>query len=198
MNNQQKKNQRTILIIFALSIVPFLIAWFLRENPELMTARTNNGELIVPPIMTERTDLTGYDGFSKTNLKELNGHWVLINVIPNQDCNEVCRQALYKTRQLLLMMGKDLVRIRRSAWLFKDVAANEAEIWWQDDPRLLRVKPSAALLTRLASVLPAPISDGMLLLMDPLGNVLMYYLPGFDPYQVKSDIKRLLNISQIG
>jgi hypothetical protein len=34
--------------------------------------------------------------------------------------------------------------------------------------------------------------------MDPLGNLMMQYDPGFDPYDVKKDLKKLLKISQIG
>lgn len=35
-------------------------------------------------------------------------------------------------------------------------------------------------------------------LMDPLGNIMMQYESGFDPYKVKSDLHKLLKISQIG
>ena len=34
--------------------------------------------------------------------------------------------------------------------------------------------------------------------MDPMGNLMMQYEPGFDPYKVKSDLMHLLRISQIG
>ena len=198
MNKQQKKNQRTILIIFGMSVIPFLIAWYLKENPEFLAARTNNGELIIPPIVTERTDLTGFDSFSKENLKELNGHWVLMNVVPNDDCDDVCQEAIYKSKQLLLMMNKDLTRIRRVALIFKTIPEDKAKAWWRDDTRLLRATPNQALQAKLNAIKPTPIADGMLLLMDPFGNVMMHYEPGFDPYKVKSDLKKLLNFSQIG
>jgi hypothetical protein len=38
----------------------------------------------------------------------------------------------------------------------------------------------------------------MLLLIDPLGNIMMQYEPGFDPYKVKNDLMHLLRASQIG
>ena len=198
MNNQQKKNQKTILIIFGMSFIPFLIAWYLKENPEYLAGRTNYGELIIPPVVTERTDLTGFDSFSKENLKELEGRWVLVNVISSDDCNAVCQQALYKSKQLLLMMGKDLTRIRRVALIFKAVSEEKSLAWWQDDTRLLRARPNQALQEKLNAIGQTPITDGMLLLMDPFGNVMMHYEADFDPYKVKSDLKKLLNISQIG
>ena len=181
-----------------MSIIPFCVAWFLKENPDMLTSRTNNGELIIPPIVTARTDLNGFDDFSRKNLKELNGRWVLINVVPGDDCDAFCQEAIYKSKQLLLMMSKDLVRIRRVVLLFQNVADAKAGAWWREDTRLLRARPSQALLAKLNEIRQAPIADGMLLLMDPFGNVMMYYEPGFDPYKVKSDLKKLLNISQIG
>ena len=43
MNNQKNKNHLLILGIFGMSIIPFLIAWGLKENPELVKGQTNMG-----------------------------------------------------------------------------------------------------------------------------------------------------------
>jgi len=63
---------------------------------------------------------------------------------------------------------------------------------------LIRVVPNATLQMKIAELRKAGIPDGMLFLIDPLGNIMMQYEPGFDPYQVKSDLTHLLRISQIG
>ncbi len=105
---QQKKNQRLIVLIFALTFIPFLMAWYFRENPGLLASRTkNNGTLIIPPITTDLSEFSGFDQFSRDNMKELTGHWLLVNVIPQAECTIVCAKALHDTKQLLLMMGKD-------------------------------------------------------------------------------------------
>ena len=181
-----------------MSIIPFLITWGLRENPELVKGRTNIGQLITPPLTTERSDLTGFDKFSTDNMAELAGHWLIVNVIPNNDCNESCLDAIHKTRQLQLMLNKELTRTRRVALVLKDVAPEIAGKWWQDDAVLLRVKPNDALAKKIAEIRQGNIPDGMLFLMDPLGNLMMQYEPGFDPYGVKNDLMHLLRISQIG
>jgi len=113
LNAQQKKNNRTIIIIFAMSIIPFCIAWFLSTNATWMGGGTNYGKLISPPLTTEFSEFIGFDDFSTENLDEIKGHWVLVNIIPNSDCNEFCVQAIFKTKQLRLMMNKDLTRVRR-------------------------------------------------------------------------------------
>lgn len=196
---QQKKNQRLILIIFALTFIPFLIAWYFQANPELLVARAkNNGTLIIPPITTEPTEFLGFDQFSRDNMKELEGHWVLINVIPKAECVGICPKALHDTKQLLIMLGKDLIRVRRVALLLSTVEPSLAATWWADDARLLRMNANAVLLQKINTLRKANLPDGLLLLMDPLGNLMMQYEPGFDPYKVKDDLRKLLAVSQIG
>lgn len=198
MHNQKNKNHILILVIFGMSVIPFLIAWGLKENPQLLKGQTNNGQLITPPLTTERTDLSGFDRFSADNLFELSGHWLLINVIPNSACNDSCIEAIHKTKQLRLMLNKELTRTRRVVIVLKEVAPEIASKWWEDDPTLLRVKSNETVAKKIAAIRQGNIPDGMLLLMDPLGNLMMQYEPGFDPYNVKSDLMHLLRISQIG
>lgn len=198
MSEQRKRNQRLILLIIAMSFIPFIIAWIFADNPHWMSVRTNKGNLIIPPVITERNELSGYDPFSIDNLAQLNGHWVILNVVPGQQCIDFCREAIHKTKQIRLMMNKDLTRIRRAVIISDQVDAQSiADIWPQDD-RLLRVNASASLMAKLRQIKNGEIPDGMLFLMDPLGNLMMHYGPGFDPYDVKADLSKLLRISQIG
>lgn len=245
MINQQKKNQLLIIAIFAMSIIPFLIAWGLKESSVMLKSGINNGQLITPPVTTERTDFSGFDAFSAENMAELPGHWVMVNVIAKENCNEKCLDALLKTRQIRLMLNKELPRTRRIVILFKEVSEEVASQWWLKDtllwrlrrtenkddnalllslmreenkledalvsrligkenrqfalkPDLIRVKPSEALVKKIVEIRKGNLADGMLFLMDPLGNLMMQYEPGFDPYKVKSDLMHLLRISQIG
>lgn len=181
-----------------MTVIPFLIAWGLKEHPLLLNGQTNHGQLITPVQTTERGDLTGFDRFSIQNMDELNGHWLLVNVIPNGECNELCLESIHKTKQLRLMLNKELTRTRRIVMLLKDVAPEVANKWWENDQTLLRVKVNDAVTRKIAAIRKGNIPDGMLLLMDPLGNLMMQYEPGFDPYNVKSDLMHLLRISQIG
>lgn len=198
MNNQLKKNRSITLLIFAMTIIPFCVAWLLKENPQILSSRTNKGQLITPVIVTERSDLQGFDRFSMENISELKGHWLIVNVIHDKQCNEICLDALHKTRQIRLMLNKDLTRTRRVVLLMKDVEPKIAASWWQDDIRLLRVMPKQNLIAKLQNLRKGDIPTGMLLLMDPMGNLMMQYEPGFDPYDVMKDLKKVLRISQIG
>lgn len=196
MNTQLKKNRSTILAIFAMSVIPFAIAWFLADNPGKVKLGTNNGDLITPPLTTKITDFTGYDAFSAENIKELQGHWILINVLQQNECQTACQDGLYKTQQITLMMGKDIARIRRLAVIFNQ-ADQPLPKQWQEDGRLLKAVPSAQLLDTIRKIGTGG-QPGGLVVMDPLGNLMMKYDPGYDPYKVRNDLSKLLRISQIG
>ncbi len=200
MSLQQRKNRQLIVGIFAMSIIPFSIAWFLAKNPELLTpSATNHGQLITPIITTERADFQGFDAFSQDNLKELPAHWLIVNVIPKADCNEVCLDAIHKSRQLRLMLNKELVRTRRAVLVLDSTVSQESgATWWKDDGDLLRLKPNAAVIEKLNVLYNGQVPEGALLLVDPLGNFMMQYAPNFDTYDAKSDLMHLLKISQIG
>jgi len=245
MTPQQKKNRLFIIIIFSMTIVPYLIALGLQQNPNLLKSSTNIGQLITPPITTEANDFIGYDAFSTANLSELSGHWVLANVIPSDHCNAVCLNAVLKIKQLRLMLNKEFSRTRRVALMLKDVPAENTAQWWlkdallwrlretrnptddalfqtllneetpldeartkqligSDNPEttlksdLIKIKPSDNLLKKITALRSGNIPDGLLFLIDPLGNIMMQYEPDFDPYKVKNDLMHLLRASQIG
>lgn len=198
MNKHKNNNRLFVILIFGMVFIPFIIALILGGKLSFIEGKTNNGELITPVVATERSDLIGLDLFSAENITELQGHWLLLNVIPNDACSKICLEAIYKTKQLRLMMSKDLTRTRRVVMFFKDVSPEIANEWLQDDKVLLKVKPSETLRKKISDIRKGIVPDGMLFLMDPLGNLMMQYEPGFDPYKVKSDLMQLLRISQIG
>ncbi|MEN9896652.1 MAG: hypothetical protein RLZZ66_301 [Pseudomonadota bacterium] len=197
---QQKRNRQLIIGIFAMSIIPFSIAWYMAKHPDFLTrVPTNYGELIKPIITTERSDFQGFDTFSKENIQELSSHWLIVNVIAKPDCSDVCIEAIYKSRQLRLMLNKELVRTRRAVLVLDNTVSQEkAGMWWQEESDLLKLKPSVEVIDKLNALYNGSIPEGVLLLVDPLGNFMMRYAPDFNPYDAKSDLMHLLKISQIG
>ncbi len=237
MTDQKKKNQRTIIILALMTLIPFSFAWYLTTDKDFRPGSTNKGDLIIPLITTERDELKGIDAFSIKNLDELKGHWVLLNVIPTKQCDQVCAKAVHASKQIRLMINKELTRVRRAvvimhgeqqvdyqAWKAQGdqllnldpaeyrklqeprvqveilgTATTETKvIWWEKDYRLIKVKPELALAAKIKQLLGTDMAEGQLILMDPLGNLMMQYKSGFDPYAVKRDLKKLLRISQIG
>ncbi len=198
MNKQLTRNRLIIVMVFAMSVIPFIIAWFLFQNPEWLETGTNRGKLISPPVATELQDWQGLDEFSVRHMSELKGRWVMVNLVSGPECKQQCQEAIHKTKQMRLMSNKDLTRIRRIVVFLTDIDLKNNKGLWQNDTRLLRARPSQQLSKKLLKIRNGNVPDGMLMIMDPLGNLMMEYEPGFNPYDVLKDLKKLLKISQIG
>ena len=198
MIDQKNKNQRTIIIVALMTMVPFTIAWLLTESASFRPASTNKGDLIVPIITTEKLDFTGVDTFSSENIAEIPGHWVMLNYIEGNECDKTCSDSIHATKQIRLMLNKDLTRVRRAVVIVPGNQTLAVTEWWKEDLRLLKIKPSASLLEKIKIYKPDGLVNGAIMIMDPLGNLMMHYDANFDPYAVKGDLKKLLRISQIG
>ncbi|MGR9107947.1 MAG: SCO family protein [Gammaproteobacteria bacterium] len=195
---QKSKSRRVVLYIVVLCAAPIVIALVLYGNRSWLVRSSHYGALIVPAIPVGQSEFIGFDPFSVDNIGEIKGRWVLIHFITGHGCGSVCHEALEKTRRVRLMLSKDLMRVRRLAVVMTEISEPRARIWWAGHPYLLRAKSNSTLEKIAASVMGSPIPDGSVMLMDPLGNLMMWYPNGFDPYGLKKDLQRLLNVSQIG
>jgi hypothetical protein len=95
-------------------------------------------------------------------------------------------------------MNKDLVRLRRLVVVPDHFDTKKFGDWWQKDDRLLKVLVDEAMKEKLKRIIGANRQEGVLMVMDPLGNIMLFYPFGFDPYGVQKDLKKILRASQIG
>jgi hypothetical protein len=179
-----------LMLIAAVFAVPLALAgWMYYSDSSLVPdSSTNKGALLLP-IVSLRDELPGS---------------VIHNVSPNQwlmlyaniaVCDEECAEALIRLRQSRLMLGKDMQRVGR-VLLHGDsvpdtVAINEqhAGLITISDKDLIRL---------LEEKRPTNLQQGGSYLLDPLGNLVMYFPPDLDPKEMVGDIKHLLKLSHIG
>lgn len=150
--------------------------------------RTNHGTLLEPYVNLE-------EALPGSALHAIHrGQWLL--VYANADvCEAACRRALYTARQSRTMLGREMDRITR-VFLHGPVAPDtvflaeeHAGLATLDDPSL------AGLLDKKR---PAGLTAGGYFLVDPLGNLVMYFRPDIDPSDMVDDIRHLLRLSRIG
>ncbi len=195
-----EKGQNWIFwLIVAVGALPMVAAWYFYSHPDLLTKRGNQGNLITPPIPVN------YDVFKPSSLqgvsplKQIKGRWVMIHVIPG-DCDRACKENIANTRKLLLLFSKDLFRVKRLAVWSRDVDLSKQikQMLAKDETLYLAQVPSSFLKQLEKEVIHTPLRGDQLILMDPLGNLMMWYDSGFDPYGVYRDMRRLLRASRIG
>jgi hypothetical protein len=121
-------------------------------------------------------------------------HWLLVYAAEGP-CGEDCRQGLFTTRQLRLMLGREMERVVR-VFLHGEIPPDK--VFLAEEHEGLVTLQDPALAGLLSGALPAGDEPGGYYLVDPLGNLVMYFAPGLDPGDIVSDLKRLLRLSRIG
>jgi cytochrome oxidase Cu insertion factor (SCO1/SenC/PrrC family) len=184
------KGRFQLLLIASVFFGPLILAaWLYFSGAGLQPAgRTNHGELL-QPLESIRDALP-----NSATKAYLGGSWLL--VYSNDGvCDEACKYALFTLRQSRLMLGKDMDRLVR-VFLHGDTAPDT--VFLADKHAGLTTLRDSGFSDLLKNKKPAELSDGGYYLVDPLGNLVMYFRPDIDPDDMVEDIKHLLELSRIG
>jgi hypothetical protein len=166
-----------------------LAAWLYFGGTTLQPeSRTNKGALLEPiialPEVLPQSRL----------LDHIDGHWLLVYVNDGA-CDGPCKQALYTLRQSRLMLGNDMDRLNRV--LLRVESAPDTVILGDEYAGTITLVDDA-LSSLLLGKRPISLSAGGYYLVDPLGNLVMYFPPELDPSAMVKDIEHLLELSRIG
>ena len=150
--------------------------------------RTNNGDLLQPiiPIADELPD--------SSLLDNIGGRWLLI-YSNSGACVDACKRALYILRQLRLTLGNDMERLGRV--LLRVESAPDTVVLGENYAGTI-ILIDDTLSEWLQSKKPEAAAPGGYFLVDPLGNLVMYFPPEIDPGAMVEDIEHLLELSRIG
>lgn len=186
----ERKSARVHLVLIALVFFgPLAVAALMYYSGNLHPAgRTNHGELLEPIVnVFEVLPELSFAG-------QVDAYWVLI--YPNDGaCTDECRNNLITIRQLRLMLGKEMDRVIR---VFLHGESSPDTVFLENEHAGLITSRDSGFTRLLNNKKPAMLPAGGLFLMDPLGNLVMYFEPGIDPADMVEDIKRLLKLSRIG
>lgn len=198
--NQLRRSRLQLVLIFALFLIPPLSAWvawqYLGEEGTQQT--TNAGVLITPARPLQIAGLTRADG-TVFDDAAIRGRWTYVLFAPSA-CGERCEEQLYLTRQTRLSMNKDIPRVQRllvfetmpPVALQERLAADHEDLTW-----VVREAGAAGLLEQFAG--PGFVANGQqFFLVDPLGNLMMFYDLDVPAKGMMKDLQKLLKISQIG
>ncbi len=174
-----------IVLLFA---VPLFVAIGLYAGGWRPLGRVNNGELVDPPrdVSGVTFEAIGVGDPPDTGL--LTGVWSVVHVV-EAGCGQSCQQELHETRQVRIALGKDADRVQRVLLVLAPSVPGAGGDLLADQPKLILAQPQGTAF-----------ADGVdsVWLVDPLGNVILRYPPGYEPRGLLKDIKRLLKLSKIG
>ena len=93
------------------------------------------------------------------------------------------------------MLGQDMDRLVR---VFLHGASPPDRVFLEEEHQGLVTLQDRALARELEAIRPPEHAGGGYYLVDPLGNLVMYFSPDIAPGEMVDDIKHLLKLSQIG
>jgi cytochrome oxidase Cu insertion factor (SCO1/SenC/PrrC family) len=198
-------NSRQALVLLALLfLMPVLVSYLMHLSAEhgwRPAGTTNKGSLIQPPLpLTLPADLASATE-QPVSQEFLGGKWTLV-YIHDAACDEPCRNRLYQMRQVRLAQGENLRRVQRLFLVTGASDSTDLSTILADYPDMAaaRLSPDQA-----AAIAPMFSVEGIsmqgadnIYLVDPLGNLMMYYPPDIDPRGMIQDLQRLLKYSHIG
>ena len=190
------RNRRQFYLLIAVFFGPMFVAMFLYFGADYRPPdRTNYGVLNEPAKpLPEMLGLQAQDG--EAVLRDvLTDNWTMLQWLP-ADCDADCQQALYLTRQVWLSLDRRRTRVQRFAIMPPGSAAALQAKADTADPNLVIVEANSRQLANFLGVdAPEPMH---VYLIDPIGNWVMSYPPGWEPAGMLKDVKKLLKISRIG
>jgi hypothetical protein len=179
-----------LLAIAAVFTVPLaLAAWMYYFDASLVpTSATNKGILLLPivSLRDELADSALHDAQSK--------QWLMLYASRGR-CADECDQALLRLRQSRLMLGKDMQRVGRV--LLRSESTPDTVTVSEQYAGVIIISDKG-LMQLLEEKRPKELRRGGCYLIDPLGNLVMYFPPDLDPKEMVGDIKHLLKLSHIG
>ena len=192
---KQHPGRLQFLLLAGLFALPLAAAIFLHVSGWRPEGTSNTGVLINPPRQLPTAAFVTPTGGAATWDTPAR-KWRLVYVAAN-GCDDHCRAVLAVARQVRLAQGKERDRVARSLLVLAPPAP--AAVPAETDLTVLHAAPADVAALRTAFQAPADggAANG-LFLVDPLHNVMMYYPPDADPSGMRKDLKRLLQVSQIG
>ena len=191
MNETPKGRGRVqLLLIAAVFLGPLVVATWMYFGGQGMApeGRSNHGALL-DPIVRLADKIPGSPLHAHNE-----DHWVLLYANRGA-CDEGCEFSLYTLRQSRLMLGRERDRLVR-VFLHGETAPDTVLL--ADEHEGLVTLQDSGLMDLLDKNKPATLDAGGYFLVDPLGNLVMYFQPDIDPQAMVEDIKHLLELSRIG
>jgi len=177
-----------LLVIISIAFVPIIVAYIVfLYFPELLPdMTTNQGTLIQPPIVLDHIAM------------EPGQKWVLLIPV-GSGCDDVCQRVLYLSRQTHIALGKNRSRVQRVILTEGQLSANFVDLLDKEHSGAKIIDISGGdTAMRLRELVPDGLHKLIVFVMDPNGNVMMYYRPDQGGKPMLDDLKHLLKTSNIG
>lgn len=203
-----------LLLITALPVSLATMSFKSATDTGEIAATSNKGHLINPPADISALDMRDSEGnpafrsFEEEIATLTDGEeyeikpWHLVFVTAQQ-CAAACEERLHYLQQLHIALGKNIQRVRRYYLNASGEPLNieTANMFREDFPSMGIAFSDAITLESNMREAGAQLSlreQDYVLLIDPVGNVMMYYTDEQSAEDIMTDLEKLLKYSSLG
>jgi len=192
------KSRSYMIGLFAVFFGPLFFAMWLFYVPNswLNSSTQNHGTLIQPAQPLDEFKLSALDG-KLWGREQFTGKWTLLYV-GDETCDLYCEANLFKMRQVRLTLGRDSDRVQRKyLGVHTQQDAHAIEEIFTKYPRMNVAWFNKSEVNKsIPQIKDLPIHR--IYVIDPNGNLMMWYSKDATSKGMKKDLKRLLKVSHIG
>ena len=196
-------SRQALVLLGLMFMAPAFVAWVMHNSTEQgwrPEGTTNRGELVHPARpLTLPADMM-IAGTSANDY--LQGKWTLL-YIGDADCDAVCNENLYKMRQVRTAQNEHMRRVQQLYLVLDETVPEPLQTLLDNEYKKTAVTLVAA--DQAQQIAPFFLIDGVSMqaaervyIIDPLGNLMMFYPPDANPGGMLKDLKKLLKFSKIG
>ena len=185
MGETSDKGRRELIAMIAIAFLPFLIAGLLFisfPNEEISSQKVREGYEI-----EELLNITPISG---------EGKWRILQLVDNT-CPESYREALFLTRQTRKALSKHAGEVHRIALTAKDLHPDFIKLLLEEH-KTLSIVADAQKFGLLMDLVPENFEGPPVFLIDPLGEVVMFFPLGRLGKPLLKDLRYLLRGSRMG
>ena len=187
-----KHNRIVLLAIAMLFFGPLLLAMLMHSNWWRFEPQdtVNAGRLVQPPVQLLLSELEVLDAGQSDGDRADETWWMLF--VYESECTGACLREVTGLRQVHLALGRNRQHVRIGLVSKPNRSAETGRQLKALYPRFVQLGAHGFDAFQAAAG-EYPPRHGFLL--DPGGNIIMAYAPGFDPNDIMQDLKRLLTWS---
>ena len=190
----ENRNPYTIWFVALSFIAPVVLAYILYFSGAI-TTYSNHGEILDPVIDVSQLALKD-DSNAPIPREAFTKKWRLISFV-GADCDEACNTRLYDSRQVHKALGKDQDRVERIIVHLQPATTDLSKLIRDEYPKAVNVYGDEKTISNTFGS-AALINENQIYIMDPIGNVMMRFTQEQSKKDIKSDLQKLLKVSQIG
>jgi cytochrome oxidase Cu insertion factor (SCO1/SenC/PrrC family) len=192
----QKRSRIYGLLIIAIIALPMLTAYIMFKTGWGIPIDTSNkGTLLQPARAIGELALNNQDDILVRLIEDENKRWRILVPI-TKECDEICQNHLYISRQVHIRLAEKAYRVERILLRLDSLSVDAIDNLKQEHPETIMVDSNIDALNQWLAVSKLPLSaENYFYLVDQDGYAMMYYDVDHKGQDLLDDVKKVLKFT---